>query len=315
MTLIPCNQPDARRATETPTDRKVPAMTDIALDPTATRANRSAAPRRAAGRKSLIISMGVLAAATSALLGPASAQPAVTASAASTATSSSQTASVDLTARAAAAARSSRSSSREAVSDSSAAPEAVATRYATVALNVRTASDADADLVTVLEAGSAVKITAETEDGWRQILYKGKAGWVNGKYLSKSKPSESESGDLSTKACTTGSSVEMGLKANAVAVHRAVCARFPQVKSYGGYRSDPGSNHNSGRALDIMVSGSRGDDIAAYLKANASDLGITEIIWEQEIWTTQRAGDGWRQMEDRGSATANHFDHVHVSVR
>ena len=31
-------------------------------------------------------------------------------------------------------------------------------------------------------------------------------------------------------------------------------------------------------------------------------------------WTVQRADDGWRWMEDRGSTTANHYDHVHVTV-
>ena len=28
----------------------------------------------------------------------------------------------------------------------------------------------------------------------------------------------------------------------------------------------------------------------------------------------QRSGEGWRGMSDRGNATANHFDHVHISV-
>jgi hypothetical protein len=27
-----------------------------------------------------------------------------------------------------------------------------------------------------------------------------------------------------------------------------------------------------------------------------------------------RAGEGWRAMPDRGSATANHYDHVHIAV-
>jgi hypothetical protein len=28
----------------------------------------------------------------------------------------------------------------------------------------------------------------------------------------------------------------------------------------------------------------------------------------------QRSSEGWRWMEDRGSTTANHYDHVHVTV-
>ena len=55
--------------------------------------------------------------------------------------------------------------------------------------------------------------------------------------------------------------------------------------------------------------------MADYVRANASRLGVTEVIYAQRIWTTQRAGDGWRGMSNRGSATANHYDHVHVTVR
>ena len=108
--------------------------------------------------------------------------------------------------------------------------------------------------------------------------------------------------------------MEGGLGANAIAVHRAVCARYPQVGAYGGYRPG-GGNHSTGRALDIMISGSAGWDIANWLRANAGRLGISEIIYSQKIWTTQRAGDGWRGMSNRGSATANHYDHVHVTTR
>jgi hypothetical protein len=85
------------------------------------------------------------------------------------------------------------------------------------------------------------------------------------------------------------------------------------VSSYGGLRGG-GGNHGSGRALDIMVSGGTGDQVAAFVRANASALGVSEVIWSQRIWTVQRSGEGWRWMSDRGSATANHYDHVHVST-
>ena len=32
------------------------------------------------------------------------------------------------------------------------------------------------------------------------------------------------------------------------------------------------------------------------------------------VASVQRGGEGWRGMSDRGSATANHYDHVHVST-
>ncbi|OIJ25485.1 hypothetical protein UG56_017605 [Nocardioides luteus] len=57
-----------------------------------------------------------------------------------------------------------------------------------------------------------------------------------------------------------------------------------------------------------------GDAIAAYLQQHAAELNLYDIIWYQRIWTPVRASEGWRYMEDRGSTTANHYDHVHVST-
>jgi len=95
-------------------------------------------------------------------------------------------------------------------------------------------------------------------------------------------------------------------------VHRAVCAAFPSVRSYGTWRND--GEHGQGRAVDVMVSGDLGWEIANFLRSNAGKLGIDYLIYSQKIWSTDRAGEGWRGMASRGSATANHYDHVHVTV-
>ncbi len=191
-------------------------------------------------------------------------------------------------------------------------PEAVGNRYTTVDLNVRTQPEADAKVVTVLAARTKVAITGERDDDWQQILLDGKARWVAPEYLAKKKP-PAPAPAISSAPCDSGSAVEQGLNANAIAVHRAVCNRWPAITSYGGVRGG-GGYHAQGRALDIMVRGSTGDEIAAWLRSNAAELGVMEIIWEQRIWTVQRASDGWRWMSDRGGDTANHYDHVHVSV-
>ena len=44
------------------------------------------------------------------------------------------------------------------------------------------------------------------------------------------------------------------------------------------------------------------------------ELDLFDIIWNHSIWTIQRSGEGFRPMEDRGSPTANHEDHVHIMV-
>lgn len=191
-------------------------------------------------------------------------------------------------------------------------PDVVGTRYATTELNVRTKSDMDSKVVTTLDLGDKVKITEVTEDEWRQVVYKDETRWVKKEFLSKSKPDPKPAGP-SSAACASGSGVEGGLAANTIAVHRAVCNAFPSVANYGGRRGS-GGNHGSGHALDIMVSGSAGDAIADYVRKHASELGVSEVIWSQHIWTVQRGGEGWRGMSDRGSATANHYDHVHVST-
>jgi hypothetical protein len=69
------------------------------------------------------------------------------------------------------------------------------------------------------------------------------------------------------------------------------------------------SDHPTGRALDLMTTGAHGDRIAACALANREALGVSYVIWEQRI----NYGDGWEAMENRGNATENHFDHVHVS--
>ncbi len=79
-----------------------------------------------------------------------------------------------------------------------------------------------------------------------------------------------------------------------------------------GVRPGRGSDHPLGLALDFMVGPNTGDDLAAYTMMNAARLGVKYIIWKQRIWQRDQ-GLKWKPMEDRGTPTANHMDHVHVS--
>jgi len=83
----------------------------------------------------------------------------------------------------------------------------------------------------------------------------------------------------------------------------------------GGTRAsaaDPGG-HPSGLALDYMVltDAGLGDAIVAYHVAHWDELGVEYIIWQQRMLSSP--GGSWSYMEDRGSTTANHYDHVHVN--
>jgi uncharacterized protein YraI len=194
-------------------------------------------------------------------------------------------------------------------------------KYATTDLNVRTGASEESAVVAVVDAGTKLSVTATVTDGFRYISYHGKGRWVKNKYLSNKKPTASTSrtssgggGGISGAPCPSGSSVESGLTSDAIRVHRAVCHRYPQVKTFYGTRAS-GGYHGSGRALDCMISNSTvGWDIAHWVRANAKSLGVSEVIYRQHIWTVQRSSEGWRSMSDRGSPTANHMDHVHVSV-
>jgi hypothetical protein len=77
----------------------------------------------------------------------------------------------------------------------------------------------------------------------------------------------------------------------------------------------PGHSPNQQLAADFMVYGdsARGHRIAASVIYNAARFRVEYVIWQQKIWVI--GGSGWKAMADRGSATANHMDHVHVSFR
>jgi hypothetical protein len=54
--------------------------------------------------------------------------------------------------------------------------------------------------------------------------------------------------------------------------------------------------------------------VADFVREHYAELGVSYVIYSQHIWSVERGGEGWRGMSDRGSTTANHYDHVHVSV-
>ncbi|MGW5456591.1 peptidoglycan DD-metalloendopeptidase family protein [Nocardia sp. NPDC003979] len=111
---------------------------------------------------------------------------------------------------------------------------------------------------------------------------------------------------------------ERGLQVDTIRLARTIVQQFPQVREIGGQREDPLPDHPSGRAIDIMIpdalSGqgkALGDRIADFVITNAAALRVDYLIWRQ----TYRSATGESNlMEDRGSVTANHFDHVHVTT-
>jgi hypothetical protein len=126
-------------------------------------------------------------------------------------------------------------------------------------------------------------------------------------------------GATGAKSPITGNSMTARMRTALLAID----GKFGPFPTIGCYRAGDPQDHGSGHACDFMESTggkmpsssaqAHGDAVAQYVIDNASRLGIKYVIWKQRIYDMRGSG-GWEPMEDRGSITQNHFDHVHVSV-
>jgi len=179
--------------------------------------------------------------------------------------------------------------------------------WTTAPLNLWSDATEDAKNLGEIEAGKKVLVTGRKTAERVEIVVEGESRWVTAGYLSEDEPVAGIGGD-----CSNGTSVPSGVSPNIVKVHQAVCAAFPEITTYGTFRGD--GEHAQGIAVDIMVSGSRGWEVAEFVRANAGELGVSYAIYAQTIWSVERSSEGWRGLADRGSVTANHYDHVHVTT-
>ncbi|WP_061300587.1 coiled-coil domain-containing protein [Herbidospora cretacea] len=114
-----------------------------------------------------------------------------------------------------------------------------------------------------------------------------------------------------------------GLTARMVSIRNAIQAQFPMPYGVGCLRPGDFGEHGKGRACDFMMSGggsmasgnnkARGDALLQWCITNGRALGIMYVIWQQKYYDIRTGAPG-KMMADRGGATANHYDHVHVSV-
>lgn len=180
--------------------------------------------------------------------------------------------------------------------------------YATVALDIRSASK-NSYTLTEVPAGTKLALTGVYADGRAQVIYQDALRWVTSKYLS------SKNGP----AVSSSSRGIKELRPSTKYLMSRVQAKFPKIVTFYGVRPDSIPDHPSGKALDIMLPNYRsnkamGQAIADWARANAKDLNIEYIIFNQRIWNVKRNSEGWRYMASRGGDTANHKDHVHVTV-
>ena len=200
---------------------------------------------------------------------------------------------------------------------------------------VRAQASTEAESLGSVKEGDEISVTDKVDGKFRQVAFNGKVGYILDSRLgakapvkpapkaaatstagksSSSSSSSSSSGGTAKAPVYTGKTV-LGLKPKAMVVYNAVTERW-SFSAIGGYRaSNNRSNHGQGGAIDFMTykDSAKGWAVAKYLAANASAFDIDHIIFEQKIWTPYKPY--WRPMADRGSITANHYDHVHVSVK
>jgi hypothetical protein len=115
-----------------------------------------------------------------------------------------------------------------------------------------------------------------------------------------------------------GVAPEKGLQVDTILAARAVSAAFPEILNIGGVRSDSLKWHPHGMAIDVMIPDARsaagialGDSVLAYVLKNAERFDLNHVIWRQTIYYPNRPA---RNMSNRGSDTANHYDHVHIAT-
>lgn len=216
--------------------------------------------------------------------------------------------------------RVSRSAERAPLPNESGQADIAGTLFAVKDLSIFADSDRESAKLASVKKGDTVDVTGETKDGWTQVIHKDLPRWVVSKSVAEKMPEPPKAPKppppppeptLSAAPCAAGSGPESGLQPDTVKVYRAVCAEFPEVTSYGGVANR--GEHATGQALDIMISSDTGTAIANFLMENRSELGVEYLIWRQQIWRPATSG-AWRPMSDRGSPTANHYDHVHVTT-
>lgn len=210
-------------------------------------------------------------------------------------------------------------------------PAVIGTRVATASLLIRTSSGSDARVVGEVGKGTRLSVTGTTQNGRAQIIYRSAVRWVTARYLSNTAanlpaapglPAVTGREPVVPKSIPSSwAATERRLTAKTIRVHRAARAKFPQIKVVGGYRPASSGEHPLGRALDFMIPNYQssegralGTALADWARANAREYDINYVVWRQRIWNIQRDREGWRFMADRGNDSANHINHVHITV-
>jgi hypothetical protein len=117
--------------------------------------------------------------------------------------------------------------------------------------------------------------------------------------------------------------------AHAADLAALIRSQFAWVRTIGGLRcealhtwhGDELSIHAAGRALDVMTpvppqvyGGTQGEQLANWLVANATALGVQLVIWNRRSWQGSLAPASRFAAYNGRTVSTEHRNHVHVEV-
>lgn len=111
------------------------------------------------------------------------------------------------------------------------------------------------------------------------------------------------------------------LRPNAQAAKDYILEKYPQIKIIHGVRQDHLCWHRSGKAIDIMIPNwnkeegiKLGYTIVYDLLSRTEEYESFDLIWRQKYYSLKQGFNDPSPMNDRGSPTQNHYDHIHFTV-
>jgi hypothetical protein len=108
-----------------------------------------------------------------------------------------------------------------------------------------------------------------------------------------------------------GVAPEHGLQVRTILAARSISETFPEIHDIGGCRPDSLPWHPNGLAIDVMIPNPEsaagielGNQIVAYVLANAGRFGMQDAIWRGVYYTPSGSQP----------SRLGHYDHVHVTT-
>lgn len=168
--------------------------------------------------------------------------------------------------------------------------------------------------------GTQISGTQGVTSVWNKVSYGTKTGYISAAYVRggtssavKRCPSNSDPSIYPVNPHNASWGSNGGYTPRSKWLKGQIESRFPGVTCNTYQTSDKRSDHRTGNAIDCWGTLGKRRAVATWVAGGLEPLKTNYVIHEQKIFSMTHPY--WKQMEDRGSETANHFDHIHISLR